>query len=202
MSGVASAAAGQEIFVEGQRSRRHARPEQYLLQDRYNYMKAGKQLVKEAPVLGLTADAVSVGSDHILNVFLWEPSKEQAYLCPPQATGPLPVFRPRGPQNLPTYSGTAPPFPEFLGPRGPQKPADILWDRASVLEICWVFFLRKPSSLDPDRHTLGPRLGPGPDPPEDYSRRDLLWDRASVFGNFHVENFPFFGAFSRVFLRF
>ena len=36
-------------------------------------------------MIGLTADAVSVGQDHILNVFLWNPDKKEAYLGPPQA---------------------------------------------------------------------------------------------------------------------
>ena len=36
-------------------------------------------------MIGLTADAVSVGQDHIFNVFLWNPDKKEAYLGPPQA---------------------------------------------------------------------------------------------------------------------
>ena len=32
-------------------------------------------MLQKCSMIGLTADAVSVGQDHILNVFLWNPDK-------------------------------------------------------------------------------------------------------------------------------
>ena len=49
------------------------------------YMKAGQLLRKDCEVESVAADAVSVGNDHILNVFLWNNVAEKAFHCPPQA---------------------------------------------------------------------------------------------------------------------
>ena len=84
MAGVSAAAAGQEIFVEGKGSTRQ-RPQGFVVQNRFNYLTAGKKMLQKCSMIGLTADAVSVGQDHILNVFLWNPDKKEAYLGPPQA---------------------------------------------------------------------------------------------------------------------
>ena len=84
VSAAAAAAAGQEIFVEGKGSTRQ-RPQGFVVQDRFNYLTAGKKMLQKCSMIGLTADAVSVGQDHILNVFLWNPDKKEAYLGPPQA---------------------------------------------------------------------------------------------------------------------
>ena len=84
MAGVSAAAAGQEIFVEGKGSTRQ-RPQGFVVQNRFNYLTAGKKMLQKCSMIGLTTDAVSVGQDHILNVFLWNPDKKEAYLGPPQA---------------------------------------------------------------------------------------------------------------------
>ena len=52
--------------------------------ERYNYMKAGEELMKDSPMVSLAADAVSVASDHILNCFLWHPVQKKAVHLPPQ----------------------------------------------------------------------------------------------------------------------
>ena len=41
--------------------------------------------MKDCEVVSVAADAVSVGNDHILNVFLWNNVAEKAFHCPPQA---------------------------------------------------------------------------------------------------------------------
>ena len=70
--------AAQEILVEGRSaSKQQSSPE------RYNYMKAGEELMKDSPMVSLAADAVSVASDHILNCFLWAVQKKAVH-SPPQ----------------------------------------------------------------------------------------------------------------------
>ena len=85
VSGAAAAAAAQEVMVEGRDAQSRQRPDRLLRQERYNYMKAGQVLMKDCEVVSVAADAVSVGNDHILNVFLWNNVAEKAFHCPPQA---------------------------------------------------------------------------------------------------------------------
>ena len=85
VSGAAAAAAAQEVMVEGRDAQSRQRPDRFLRQERYNYMKAGQLLMKDCEVVSVAAAAVSVGNDHILNVFLWNNVAEKAFHCPPQA---------------------------------------------------------------------------------------------------------------------
>ena len=71
--------AAQEILVEGRSASK-----QHRAAPRYNYMKAGEELMKDSPMVSLAADAVSVASDHILNCFLWHPVQKKAVHLPPQ----------------------------------------------------------------------------------------------------------------------
>ena len=84
VSGAAAAAAAQEVMVEGRDAQSRQRPDRFLRQERYNYMKAGQLLMKDWEVVSVAADA-GVGNDHILNVFLWNNVAEKAFHCPPQA---------------------------------------------------------------------------------------------------------------------
>ena len=59
-------------------------PDRFLRQERYNYMKAGQLLMKDCEVVCVAADAVSVGNDRILNVFLWNNVANKAFHCPSQ----------------------------------------------------------------------------------------------------------------------
>ena len=84
---------GQEHFadpynedVSSARNSSSASAQRYVTAERYAYMQAGREAFTNARVLTVVADAVHVGSDDWLNVFVYDHSVGRVFICPPQVS--------------------------------------------------------------------------------------------------------------------
>ena len=84
---------GQEHFADGRnsdvRSAKRASScsaSRYGVAQRYAYIQEARTAFRKPKVLSLVADAVHVGSDDWLNVFLYEHNVGLVFVCPPQAS--------------------------------------------------------------------------------------------------------------------
>jgi len=88
---VAAALAAQGHFSgkagkPGQDVRRNKeRPGKFLEAERLSYVAAGKATFAETEVLSVVADAVHVGTDDWLNIFVCDPGQDLSFVCPQQA---------------------------------------------------------------------------------------------------------------------
>ena len=67
--------------------RNRERPSKFLEAERLSYVAAGRSVLAQAPVLSVVADAVHVGQEDWLNVFVCDTSEDLSFVCPPQAEG-------------------------------------------------------------------------------------------------------------------
>ncbi|CAE7521288.1 Camkk2 [Symbiodinium sp. CCMP2592] len=78
-SGKAAAAGGKEV------RRNKERPGKFLEAERLSYVAAGRASFAQTTVLSVVADAVHVGTEDWLNVFVCDPGQNLSFVCPPQA---------------------------------------------------------------------------------------------------------------------
>ena len=86
---VAAALVAQSHFTSGAAdkaaARNRERPGKFLEAERLSYVAAGRSALAHVSVLSVVADAVHVGQEDWLNVFLCDTSEDVSFVCPPQA---------------------------------------------------------------------------------------------------------------------
>ena len=65
--------------------RNRERPSKFLEAERLSYVAVGRSVLAQAPVLSVVADAVHVGQEDWLNVFVCDTGEDLSFVCPPQA---------------------------------------------------------------------------------------------------------------------
>ena len=65
--------------------RNKERPGKFLEAERLSYVAAGRAAFAQTTVLSVVADAVHVGTEDWLNVFVCDPGQNLSFVCPPQA---------------------------------------------------------------------------------------------------------------------
>ena len=84
--GAALQAQGHFASKTGEVSRRNKdRPGKFLEAERLSYLASGKRTFAETAVLSIVADAVHVGQEDWLNVFVCDPAQDLAFVLPQQA---------------------------------------------------------------------------------------------------------------------
>ena len=86
---VAAALVAQSHFAStatGEKAKRNKeRPGKFLEAERLSYVSAGRQAFGATTVLSVVADAVHVGQEDWLNVFLCDTKQNVSFVCPQQA---------------------------------------------------------------------------------------------------------------------
>ena len=86
---IAAALVAQSHFAStasGEKAKRNKeRPGKFLEAERLSYVEAGRQTFAATTVLSVVADAVHVGQEDWLNVFLCDTKQDVSFVCPQQA---------------------------------------------------------------------------------------------------------------------